>query len=55
MNICSLTKSFDDFFLMNILLNDLNVNFDTLAITESCIKKDSSSPVNLYLGNYLFR
>ena len=52
MNICSLTKSFDDF---NILLNDLNVNFDTLAITESCIKKDSSSPVNLYLGNYLFR
>ena len=52
MNICSLTKNFDDF---NILLNDLNVNFDIFAITESCIKKDSSSPVNLYLGNYLFR
>ena len=38
MNVCSLTKNFDDF---NILLNDLNVNFDILAITESCIKKDS--------------
>ena len=44
MNACSLTKNFDDF---NILLNDLNVNFDILAITESRIKKDSSSPVNL--------
>ena len=49
MNVWSLTKNFDDF---NILLNDLNVNFDTLAITESHIKKDSSSPVNLCLGNY---
>ena len=49
MNVSSLTKNFDDF---NILLNDLNVNFDTLAITESCIKKDSSSPVNLHLDNY---
>ena len=39
MNVCSLTKNFDDF---NILLNDLNVNFDILAITESHIKKDSS-------------
>ena len=49
MNVSSLTKNFDDF---NILLNDLNVNFDILAITESCIKKDSSSPVNLHLDNY---
>ena len=49
MNVCSLTKNFDDF---NILLNDLNVNFDILAITESRIKKDSSSPVNLHLDNY---
>ena len=39
MNVCSITKNFDDF---NILLNDLNVNFDILAITESHIKKDSS-------------
>ena len=48
MNLSSLTKSFDDF---NILLNDLNVNFDILAITESHIKKDPSSPVNLHLDN----
>ena len=46
MNISSLTKNYDDF---NILLNDLNVNFDILAITESRVKKDSSSPVNLHL------
>ena len=49
MNICSLTKNFDDF---DTLLNDLNVNFDILAITESCIKKDSSCPVNLHLDDY---
>ena len=47
--VSSLNKNFDDF---KILLNDLNVNFDILAITESCIKKDSSSPVNLHLDNY---
>ena len=49
MNLSSLTKTFDDFIM---LLNDLNVNFDILAITESRIKKDSSSPVNLHLDNY---
>ena len=49
MNICSLPKNFHDF---NILLNDLHVNFDILAITESRIKKDSSSPENLHLDNY---
>ena len=48
MNLFSLTKSFDDF---NILLNDLNVNFDIVAITESHIKKHPSSPVNLHLDN----
>ena len=47
MNVYSLTKNFED-----ILLNDLNVNFEILAITESRIKKDSSSPVNLHLDNY---
>ena len=46
MNVYSLTKNFED-----ILLNDLNVNFEILAITESRIKKDSSSPVNLHLDN----
>ena len=49
MNICSLPKNFHDF---NILLNDLHVNFDILAITESRIKKDSSSPINLHLDKY---
>ena len=49
MNVSSLTKNFDDF---NIQLNDLNANFDILAITESRIKKDWSSPVNLHLDNY---
>ena len=50
MNVCSLTKHFDDF---NILLSDLNVSFDILAITETRIKKDSSSTINLQLNNYL--
>ena len=49
MNVCSLTKIFYDF---NILLSDLNVSFDILAITETRIKKDSSSPINLQLSNY---
>ena len=49
MNLSSLTENFGDF---NILLNDLNVNFDILAITESRIKKDSSSPINLHLDKY---
>ena len=34
MNVCSLTKNFDGF---NIILNELNVIFDILAITESRI------------------
>ena len=44
MNVCSLTKNVDDF---NILLSDLNVSFDILAMVETRIKKDSSSPFNL--------
>ena len=42
MNVCSLTKYFDDF----------NISFDILAITETRIKKDSSSPINLQSNNY---
>ena len=49
MNIWSLTKNFDGF---NILLSDLNVSFDILAIKETRIKKDLSSPINLQLNNY---
>ena len=49
MNICSLTNNFDDF---NIPLSYLNVSFNILPITETRIKKDSSSPINLQLSNY---
>ena len=49
MNVFSLTKNFDDF---NILPSDLNVSFYTLGITETRIKKVSSSPINLQLNNY---
>ena len=48
-NVFSLTKNFDDF---NILSSDLNVSFYILGITETRIKKDSSSPTNLQLNNY---
>ena len=48
MNVCSLTKNFNDF---NILLNESNISFDILAITDSHIKKDSSSSKNLQLGS----
>ena len=41
--------NFNDY---NILLSDLNVSFDILAITETRIKKYSSSPINLQLCNY---
>ena len=36
MNVCSLTKNFDDF---NILFNQLNVSFDIVVITESQLRK----------------
>ena len=49
MNVCSLTKKFGDF---NILLSELDGSFDILAITESRIKKDSSSPINIQLNKY---
>ena len=49
MNLCSLTENFDGF---SILLNKLNVSFDIFAITETRIKKDSLSPLNLQLDNY---
>ena len=49
MSVCSLNKNFGN---LNILLSDLNVSFDILAITETRIKKDSSSTINLQLNNY---
>ena len=48
-NVCSLTKNFNDF---NITLNYLIVNFDIFTVTESPIKKDSSSSINLQLDNF---
>ena len=48
-NVCSLIKKFDDF---SVLLSELNVSFEILAITKTRIKKDSSSPINLQLSNY---
>ena len=48
MNDCSDTRNFDDF---NIPLSELNVSFNILVITESRIKKDLSSPINLQLKN----
>ena len=48
MNVCSLTKTFDDF---NVLLSELNVSFEIFAITESKIKKNSPNPINLQLNN----
>ena len=48
MNVCSFTKNFNDF---NILLGGLNGSFDICAITESQIKKDLPSPINLQLNN----
>ena len=47
---CLLTyKNFDDF---NILLSELNVSFDILAIAGTRIKKDPSSSINLQLNIY---
>ena len=48
-NVCSLTKNVDDF---NMVLSELNVGFDILAITESWVKKNSLSPINLQLRHY---
>ena len=48
-NVCSLTKNFNDF---DITLNYLIVNFDIFAVTESPIKKDSSSSITLQLDNF---
>ena len=48
-NVCSLTKNVDDF---NMVLSELNVSFDILAITESWVKKNSLSPINLQLRHY---
>ena len=49
LNICSLQKKFDNF---HILLNELNINLDIIAITESHIRENVSCAINIQLPNY---
>ena len=49
LNICSLSKNFDNFC---ILLKEINMNFDIIALIESRIKKNSVSPIDIELENY---
>ena len=49
LNICSLSKNFDNFC---ILLKEINMNFDIIALTESRIKKNLVTPINIELENY---
>ena len=46
LNICSLQKKF------HILLNELNIHLDIIAITDSRIKENVSCPLNIQLPNY---
>ena len=50
LNINSLSKNFDDF---NHLINDLNLDFDILSISESRILKSQSLNINIRLQNYV--
>ena len=49
LHVCYLQKEIDNF---HILLNELNINLDTIAITESCIRENVSCPINIQLSNY---
>ena len=49
LNICYLQKKIDNF---HILLNELNINLDIIAITESRIRENVSCPINIQLPNY---
>ena len=46
----SLSKNFDD---INNLINDLNLHFDILGISESKILKSQSLNINISLWNYV--
>ena len=48
-NICSLPKKIDNF---HILLNELNINLDIIAISKSHIEENVPCPVNIQLANY---
>ena len=49
LNICSLQNFFDNF---HILFNELNINLDIIAITESRIRENVSYPRNIQVPNY---
>ena len=49
LNICFLQKKFDN---LHILLNELNINLDIIAITESSIKENVPCPINIQLPSY---
>ena len=49
LNICSLSKKSDN---CCILLKEINMNFDIIALIESRIKKNSASSINIELENY---
>ena len=49
LNICSQSKNFDKFC---ILFKEINMNLDIIALTESRIKKNSVSLINIELENY---
>ena len=49
LNTCFLQKVFDNF---HILLNELSINLDTIAITKSRIKENVPFPVPCQLPNY---
>ena len=42
-------KFFDNF---HILFNELNINLDIIAITESRIRENVSCPINIQVPNY---
>ena len=49
LNICSLQKKFDNF---HSLLNELNINLNVIAITESRTRENVPCPINNQLPNY---
>ena len=49
LNICALSNNFNEF---SILLKEIKINFDIIALTESRIKKNSVYPINIELENY---
>ena len=49
-NVCSLSKNFDQ---LHALLTKLDIDFDFIGITKSCISKTNFSPTNIALASYV--